>query len=118
VHTTFSFRLRPFVVQITMSTVAVPQKHSHDDVEVGIEAPAAKSLEVDPKLHPVHPHNVLQYLVKTVLPEKCRSEYSKVFYQVQLDDPEAAMEECKGMLAGWIAEYWETSQLNSIEEYD
>jgi hypothetical protein len=92
-----------------MSAVAVPQKRPHDEFDTGIEAPFAKSSKIDPKLHPAHPHNILQCLVKKVLPEKFRSDKVKAFYQEQLEDPEATIEECKGMLADWVAEYWETT---------
>ena len=65
----------------------------------------------------LHPYYLLEYLVKTVIPNRCRNEDVRAFFQAQLDDPDAAIDQCKSLLSSWILEMYEEGTLYKYEEY-
>ena len=101
-----------------MSLVTVEKRSlSELEVDVGAVSSAAKKAKVEVALHPTHPYSILEHLVRDVLSERCRKDSVKDFYQCQLDDPDAAIEECKRRLQDWVLEYWESGKLNNLNKY-
>jgi hypothetical protein len=94
-----------------MSYVIVPAKRCYSDVDDSASVPLPKPF------CPTHPYTMLEYLVEEVLPRKCSSPETKRYYQSQLDDPKATIDECKSLLAGWVVELWEKKELRSVAQY-
>lgn len=86
-----------------MSTFAASKRARDDDQ---VEAPPAQVRKSEPTLHPTHPYYLLEHMVMNVLPEKCRHDTAKAFYKDQRDQPDEAIQICKGMLADWVLELW------------
>ena len=70
-----------------------------------------------PRLDALHPYIILTYLIKTVLPKRSSNDDVRVYYKAQLDDPEAAIDECKSLLADWVVRMYENGVLYDVEEY-
>ncbi|KAH8730760.1 hypothetical protein GQ44DRAFT_605810 [Phaeosphaeriaceae sp. PMI808] len=96
------------------SPATLKRAHDNADVDAEVACPVAKATKVS-STHPTHPYYILDHLIKNVLPEGCQRETARAFYEAQLEDPEAALEECKSMLAGWVTEIWDKGTLWNYE---
>jgi hypothetical protein len=108
----FSARIAFHYCCVTMPSLVVPAKRSHNDVDDVARLPAPA------RFKPTHPHTILDYLVEEVLPRKCITEGTKLYYRSQIENPRAAVDECKRLHAGWVVEFWEKKQLRSVVESD
>lgn len=101
---------------MTMSSATMKKHARTEDADAEYEYPAPKAARANDQ-HPSHPFYILDHLVKNVLPEKCRNDRVKAFYQAQLDNPEDTIEECKKFLAKWVLEMWDKGTLWKHDKY-
>lgn len=88
-------------------------KRARDDDDDDNEQPQTKK----PRLAALHPYILLTYLIKTVLPKRSSNNDVGVYYKAQLDDPDAAIDKCKSLLADWVVRMYEKGVLYDVEEY-
>lgn len=114
--TTLTCDLVPFfsasfnIAAFAMSS-SVVSKRTRDDVDSEADVCSVAKVTRTSETHPAHPLYILDHLVKKVLPESCRNEAVKAFYKAQLEHPDAAMEECKSILANWVLDMWDNGAL-------
>lgn len=55
--------------------------------------------------------------MKNVLPEKCRNDTLKAYYEAELERPQATIDACKSMLVQWVLDLWDKGALLKFKQY-